>query len=241
MLVNIKSTQKQNVVNDVFDQIRQKLIDGNWAPGSRLPSEQELCSMLNVSRVSVRSAVQRLRDLGVVITRQGSGSYISEDFTPQSLNNKLRPVMNLSKEEFHDMMIFRQTVEFKCMELAVVHATHEDILALEDALNRMLVNKNDYKKYSEADFDFHLAIAKASQNKVFYNVMLSIKDSYYYYLEELNRALGITLESVDTHIKVYLAMKSRDAAAAVQILGETMAENLIAIERINQADPSDRG
>jgi len=237
--VNTKSTQKQNVVNDVFEQLRQKLIDGNWAPGSRLPSEQELCTLLNVSRVSVRSAVQRLRDLGVVITRQGSGSYISEDFTPQTLNNRLRPVMNLSKEEFHDMMVFRQTVEFKCMELAVIHATPEDILSLEQALNRMLVNKNDYKKYSEADFDFHLAIAKASQNKVFYNVMLSIKDSYYYYLEELNRALGITLESVDTHIKVYLAMKNRDASTAVQVLGETMAENIVAIERINQAISSD--
>ena len=237
--MSTKSTQKQNVVNDVFEQLRQKLIDGNWAPGSRLPSEQELCTMLNVSRVSVRSAVQRLRDLGVVITRQGSGSYISEDFTPQTLNNRLRPVMNLSKEEFHDMMVFRQTVEFKCMELAVIHATTEDILSLEHALNRMLVNKNDYKKYSEADFDFHLAIAKASQNKVFYNVMLSIKDSYYYYLEELNRALGITLESVDTHIKVYLAMKNRDASTAVQVLGETMAENIIAIERINQAISSD--
>jgi len=240
--VSMKSTQKNNVVNDVFEQLRQKLTDGSWTPGSRLPSEQELCSLLNVSRVSVRSAVQRLRDFGVVITRQGSGSYISEDFTPQSLNNRLRPVMDLSKEDFHDMMVFRQTVEFKCMELAVIHATTEDILALEQALNRMLVNKNDYKKYSEADFDFHLAIAKASQNKVFYNVMLSIKDSYYYYLEELNRALGITLESVDTHIKVYLAMKNRDAATAVQILGETMADNLVAIERINQpVSLDDRG
>lgn len=228
------SIQKQNVVNDVFEQIRQKLVDGSWAPGSRLPSEQMLSSALNVSRVSVRSAVQRLRDLGVVITRQGSGSYISEDFTPQVLNNKLHPVMNLSKEEFHDMMVFRQTVEFKCMELAVIHATEENILELEQALSRMLVNKNDYKKYSEADFDFHLAIAKASQNKVFYNVMLSIKESYYYYLEELNRALGITLESVETHIKVYLAMKNRDASTAVQVLGETMAENITAIEKINQ-------
>ena len=233
--MSIKSTQKQNVVNDVFEQIRKKLIGGTWTPGSRLPSEQELSSALNVSRVSVRSAVQRLRDLGIVITRQGSGSYIREDFTPQTLNTTLHPVMNLSKEEFHDMMVFRQTVEFKCMELAVIHATEEDILALEQALNRMLVNKNDYKKYSEADFDFHLAIAKASQNKVFYNVMLSIKDSYYYYLEELNRALGITLESVDTHIQVYLALKNRDAVTAVDVLGETMAENLIAIERINQA------
>ncbi|HGH5397516.1 TPA: FadR/GntR family transcriptional regulator [Raoultella planticola] len=232
--MSIKSIRKQNVVNEVFEQFREKLLDGSWAPGSRLPSEAELSGSLNVSRVSVRSAVQRLRDLGIVVTRQGSGTYINEDFIPQTLNNELRPVMHLSKEEFHDMMVFRQTVEFKCMELAVSKATEEDIAALEQALNRMLINKDDYKKYSEADFDFHLAIVKASQNKVFYNIMLSIKDIYYYYLEELNRALGITLESVEAHIKVYMAIKNRDSITAVHVLDEAMADNVTAIEKIKQ-------
>ncbi len=126
-----------------------------------------------------------------------------EDFTPQMLNSSARPLMHLSREAFNDMMVFRQTVEFKCVELAVEHATEDDITLLEQALNNMLINKGDYKKYSEADYEFHLAIIRASHNSVFYNVLKSIKDIYYYYLEELNRSLGITLESVEAHIKVF--------------------------------------
>lgn len=231
-ILSIKSIQKQNVVNEVYDQISAKLLDGSWSAGCRLPSEAELSTSFKVSRVSVRSAVQRFRDLGIVVTRQGSGSYVSDHFTPLMLSKNPRPIMHLSREEFHDMMIFRQTVEFKCVELAVTHATEEDICQLEQALNNMLINKDDYKKYSEADYEFHLAIVRASHNSVFYNVMSSIKDIYYYYLEELNRAIGITLESVEAHIKVYMSIKARDASTAVKVLNEAMSENVTAIDKI---------
>ncbi|WP_409310494.1 FadR/GntR family transcriptional regulator [Pectobacterium sp. B1J-3] len=234
--MSIKSIQKHNVVNAVYDQIKEKLLDGSWPPGSKLPSESELTASFNVSRVSIRSAVQRLRDLGIVITQQGKGSFVTKNLNQYSLLNEQQPIMHLSREEFHDMMIFRQTVEFKCMELAVQNATAEDITALEQALNRMLINKDDYKKYSQADFDFHLAIAKASQNKVFYNVMHSIKDIYYYYLEELNRALGISLESVEAHIKVFMAIKNRDSLTAVAVLNEAMSENVTAIEKLRKPE-----
>lgn len=63
--------------------------------------------------------------------------------------------------------------------------------------------------------------------------MSSIKDIYYYYLEELNRALGITLESVRAHIKVYMSIKNRDASTAVEVLNEAMSGNIIAIEKSN--------
>ena len=238
--MSIKSIQKQNVVSEVFEQIKEKLLDGTWGAGTRLPSEAELTVAFNVSRVSVRSAVQRLRDLGIVVTRQGSGSYVNDNFTPQMLNNGARPVMHLSREEFHDMMIFRQTVEFKCVELAVAQATEEDILRLEQALNNMLIHKNDYKKYSEADYAFHLAIVQASHNSVFINVMNAIKDIYYYYLEELNRALGITLESVEAHIKVYMSIKNRDATTAVAVLNEAMSENVLTIDSMNAAGSAEQ-
>lgn len=238
--MSIKSIQKQNVVTEVFEQIKEKLLDGTWGAGARLPSEAELTVSFNVSRVSVRSAVQRLRDLGIVVTRQGSGSYVNDNFTPQMLHNGARPVMHLSREEFHDMMIFRQTVEFKCVELAVAHATEDDILRLEQALNNMLIHKNDYKKYSEADYAFHLAIVQASHNSVFINVMNAIKDIYYYYLEELNRALGITLESVEAHIKVYMSIKNRDATTAVTVLNEAMSENVLVIDSMNAAGPGEQ-
>jgi GntR family transcriptional repressor for pyruvate dehydrogenase complex len=234
--MSIQSIQKHNVVNAVYEQIKEKLLDGSWPPGSKLPSEAELTASFNVSRVSIRSAVQRLRDLGIVVTQQGKGSFVSNDLSRQTLLNEHQPIMHLSKEEFHDMMIFRQTVEFKCMELAVKNATEENITELESALNRMLINKDDYKKYSQADYDFHLAIARASQNKVFYNIILSIKDIYYYYLEELNRALGISMESVEAHIKVFMAIKNRDSSTAVAVLNSSMNENVDAIDKLKTTE-----
>lgn len=233
--MGIKSIKKQNVVDIVYEQMKTNILDGVWSAGTKLPSEPELATSFDVSRVSIRSAVQKLRDLGVAVTYQGKGTFISEEFSPNLLlRDNAAPIMHLSKEEFLDMMVFRQTVEFKCMELAVQNATEEDIKALEQALSNMLMNKDNYKKYSEADFEFHLAIVKASQNSVFYNVMCSIKDIYYYYLEELNRVLGITLESVDAHLKVFLAIKNRDASTAMTVLNAAMADNSEAINRLRQ-------
>jgi GntR family transcriptional regulator, transcriptional repressor for pyruvate dehydrogenase complex len=230
--MNVEIVKTQNIVNIVYEQMKRNILEGLWPPGSKLPSESELIATFDVSRVSVRSAVQRLRGLGIVVTHQGKGTFVIKDLDQHGLLNDNQPIMHLSQEEFEDMRVFRQAVEFRCMELAVVNATSDDIALLEAALNRMLVNKDDYKRYSQADFDFHYAIVKASHNKIFIHAMDSIRHIYLYYLEELNRVLGITLESVNAHIKVYMAIKNHDAVAAAETLNEAMANN---VDAINEA------
>lgn len=225
----------QNIVNDVYEQMKHNIQDGVWPAGSKLPSESELIESFQVSRVSVRSAVQRLRGLGIVVSQQGKGTFVIEDLDEHGLNDN-QPIMHLSQAEFEDMRVFRQTVEFRCMDLAVQNATVADIALIEAALNRMLVNRDDYKRYSQADFDFHYAIVKASHNKIFIHAMDSIRHIYLYYLEELNRVLGITLESVNAHINVYMAIKNKDAATAAQMLNDAMASN---VEAMNDAHPNE--
>jgi GntR family transcriptional regulator, transcriptional repressor for pyruvate dehydrogenase complex len=228
--MNTEIVKTQNTVNIVYEQMKRNILEGLWPPGSKLPSESELIATFDVSRVSVRSAVQRLRGLGIVVTHQGKGTFVIKDLEQHGLLNDNHPIMHLSQEEFEDMRVFRQAVEFRCMELAVVNATDDDIALLEAALNRMLVNKDDYKRYSQADFDFHYAIVKASHNKIFIHAMDSIRHIYLYYLEELNRVLGMTLESVNAHIQVYMAIKNHDAVAAAATLSEAMASNVDAIK-----------
>lgn len=220
-----------NTVNAVYEHMKSNIQDGSWPPGSKLPSESELIAAFQVSRVSVRSAVQRLRGLGIVVSHQGKGTFVIDDLAAHGLLSD-QPILHLSQAEFEDMRVFRETVEFRCMQLAVENATREDIDLLEAALNRMLVNKDDYKRYSQADFDFHYAIVKASHNKIFIHAMDSIRHLYLYYLEELNRVLGITLESVNAHIQVYMAIKNQDAEAAARTLNEAMASN---VDAINEA------
>ena len=228
----IQSIPKNNIVDAVYEQMLNRILDGSWAEESKLPSEFELTDLFNVSRTSIRSAVQKLRDLGIIYTKHGKGSFVSTNLDKNRIVNMNNPIMHLSQEEFMDMRVFRQTVEFKCIELAAEHADENDIEMIEEALNRMLVNKNDYKKYSQADLDFHMAVANASHNKIFIKIIHDIKDIYYYYLEELNRVFGITLESIDAHIKIFMAIKEHDVETAKTSLNQAMETNIIAIDKL---------
>jgi GntR family transcriptional regulator, transcriptional repressor for pyruvate dehydrogenase complex len=234
MKLELNSIDKQNIVNSVYEQLKENIANGNWAPGSKIPSETQLQKMFNVSRVSIRSAIQRLRDLGIVVTYHGKGTFVCDDISEMSINDFV-PIMHLSEEEFLDMMVFRQTIEYKCLDLAVKNATIEDIESIEETLNEMFRYRDDYKKYSEADFNFHLAIAKASKNKVFYRVMHSIRDLYYYYLEELNRVLGITLESIEVHLQIFRAIQNKDAETAKKSLSNAMENNIDVIKKIKDS------
>lgn len=232
--MGLNSIDKQNIVNSVYEQLKEHIANGAWPPGSKIPSETQLQKMFNVSRVSIRSAIQRLRDLGIVVTYHGKGTFVSDDITGKSINDFV-PIMHLSEEEFLDMMEFRQTIEFKCLDLAVKNATKEDLDEIEKTLNDMFRNRDNYKKYSELDFNFHLAIAKASKNKVFYRVMHSIRDFYYYYLEELNRVIGITLDSIEVHLQIFRAIQNRDAEAAKNSLSKSMENNTEIIKKIKDS------
>lgn len=232
---NIESIPRNNIAEAVYQKMQQKILNGEWPKGEKLPSEFELSELFNVSRTSIRSAVQKLRNLGIIYTKHGRGSFVSSEIDTFRMPDQDKPILHLTKGEFMDMMLFRQTVEFKCIELAAQHATAEDIALIEEALNRMLVNKNDYKKYSQADLDFHMAIIHAAHNKVFSHAIKYIKGMYYFYLEELNRVLGVTLDSIDAHIKIFMAIKSHDVETAKQCLNKAMECNIVMINNLENA------
>ncbi|PAD16195.1 FadR/GntR family transcriptional regulator [Shouchella clausii] len=223
--MTFNSYNKTDVVTHVYEQLKDKILVGEWKPKSKLPSEWELANMFNVSRVSVRSAIQKLRDIGLVVTFQGKGSFVSQNVNRFGLND-FGIIMHLSQKEFLDMMVFRETIEFKCLELAAEKATDADFEEIEQALEKMEQSTNNYREYSEADYQFHLAVVKTSKNKLFYDTFLLLKDAYYYYLEELNRVIGVTEESKHSHYQILTALKSRDAMKAKKILSEAMQRNI---------------
>lgn len=228
--MGFKAVKKQNVVDVVYEQIKNNISNDTWVPGEKMPSEPQLASMFQVSRVSIRSAVQKLRDLGVVVTYQGKGTFIAENLNKDILLQDFsKPIMHLSENEFFDMLTFRKTVEFKCIELAVQNSTDEDLIKIENALSRMWLFTHDFKKYSAADYEFHMAIVAASKNSVFVKAMMLMKETYLFYLEEINRVFGISKESVDAHRDVYIAIQSGDSKKAIAILDDAMGNNVDAL------------
>jgi GntR family transcriptional regulator, transcriptional repressor for pyruvate dehydrogenase complex len=220
--MEIKTISKQYIVDEVYQQIVDKIKEGTWEPGEKLPSENQLCQMFGVSRTSIRSALQKASAYGIIEIRHGQGSFVL-DHPKVDVLDGIHLGMNMTDKEILDMLEFRETIEFKCIDLAVERATEEDVQSLEQALNKMIENKDDYKNYSLADFEFHLVFAKASKNDVLYNVMKNTK-AFYYYLEELNRVFGVNSDTLEGHQRQFHFFKNRDAEGIKNELRRGMEE-----------------
>ena len=80
----LKPIKKESVRVQVFWQLRDQILRRTWPPGSKLPSEKELCQTMGVSRVSIREGIQHLVSLGILETRHGEGTFVREWSREQS-------------------------------------------------------------------------------------------------------------------------------------------------------------
>ena len=80
-----RKISKISVVDQVADEMKEKIVSGEWKPGDKLPSESDIAQMYGVNRLSVRMALQKLGTLGIIETRVGEGSFVQEfSFYPRT-------------------------------------------------------------------------------------------------------------------------------------------------------------
>lgn len=149
--------------------------------GMRLPSERTLAAELQVSRASVREALQKLNSRGLLSTRPGGGSYLCKPLTPwadQRLNDPVKAAMVDDPSYQSDILEARQTLEAGTAWYAALRATEEDKQRLQycyDALCELQLN-GDAGLIARADARFHLMIAEASHNAVLLETMRGLFD-----------------------------------------------------------------
>ena len=223
-MASIKSIKKKSVAGEVFDQLKDMIATGTWEPGTKIPSEIELSKQFNVSRNTIRSAIQELKGIGVVKTKQGQGTFLC-DSAVDSVVKSIIPIGLLSDEEVIEIAQFRKTVELGSVQFAAVNRTEEDLKSIKKALKMMKDNLNNYQQYSKADYKFHLAIARASQNRYFYRVYISLKDIIYRHFEKMSKDLGTDI-SIEAHEKIYEAIKDKNEKIAVSVTMENINMSL---------------
>ncbi len=223
--MHIKSIKRKSVSEEVFDQIKDNIVKGVWKEAEKIPSENELCKIFNVSRVSVRSAIQKLQAVGILTTNQGQGSFVSTSMSGNILNGFI-PLLNINTEEFRDILEFREALEFKSIDLAVDRATEADLSKIGDALENMIKHRENYKEFTRFDYEFHLNIVKASKNKIFISIMQSYKSIFINYLEEMNKVYQTKDMSLENHKNIYDALLKGDNQRAKSIIRKSMDTNL---------------
>jgi|TARA_Y100000294_G_scaffold55517_1_gene52467 DNA-binding FadR family transcriptional regulator len=210
---------RERVCDFVVRQIEQLILEGALKPGDRLPAERKFAAQLRVSRPSLREGLQILSARGLLVTRRGGATEITESLDP-ALENPLLELISASPDAQQDVMELRHALESMAAYHAAARRTEIDIEVLRTAYKRMIGSHSEGDAVVEAtaDADFHLAIGEASHNVVLVHVMRSLfsllRRSIHYNLENLYQRPDNFKHLRDQHYHLMNAIIDGDPEAA---------------------------
>ena len=210
--INLQLIKKNNLVNEVYNQLLQMLASGQYPEGSKMPSETQLCEALGVSRNTVRTAMSKLIALGLVDNQQGFG-YRVRNMNVGLYANSILPCMLAKASDLVSVTEFRIGVESMAARLAAVHATPEQIERLREACDDAGKHMDSWDAFAKYDMAFHRTIADASRNPLFIRTSEMIESMYTVWLIGFQRNHGVE-KSHDFHYSIYQAVANHDPEAA---------------------------
>lgn len=154
----------------VQDAIRQYVIDNHLQPGDPLPAETELCRQLNVSRTSVREAIKALESIGLLETRRGSGVFI-RPFSLEPLLENLSFGMLSELNELDELLEIREVLETGMIAKAMARLSEEQVVALQDVIERMQERAAQGESFIEEDRRFHQLLFDGLGNRTFQRLL----------------------------------------------------------------------
>lgn len=223
--MGIQPVKKVNVGEQVFRQLKEMILKGEWPAEKKIPSENELAEMLHVSRITVRQALQKLNALGLIETRPGEGSFVKQPDAGDNMN-ALIPVMYLGNQSPKEVFEFRQIIETESVRLAAKRVSRKDIQALRDTLQEMIWcrDHSDPKGFSESDLQFHLQIAQITKNSLIIRINSILQDVLGRSMDEVISKMGCE-NGIYYHEQIIKAVEAHDEEKAVQLMKEHIEKN----------------
>lgn len=214
--MKIQPIKRVSVSEQVFAQLRQGVIEGEWRAGEKLPSENELADSFGVSRVTIRHAIHNLVALGLAETRPGGGTYIKLP-NPGAWMQSMIPIAYLSANDTIEVLDFRYVLEIETVGLAVERCNDDDVNALRNQLSLMLKSTGDFMAFSSADLDFHAMIAKITRNSLIVETSGILREILDVCMRQTVESLGVEI-GIPFHQQLIMAFEERDAEKAKDIM-----------------------
>ena len=222
--------------DQVAEQLSAEIKQGRLAPGDKLPTEARLVEQFAVSRTVVREAVSRLKSLGLVDSRQGSGVFVSAQQPFAPLNFEARHAA--SQEAVVQMVEVRRALEAEVAALAAERRSASDLQAIEQAVQALDQAVASGGDGVTEDVNFHRAIAEATRNP-FLIQTLGYLSQFLHGATQVTRAnearRGDFAAAVRSeHQAILKAIQAGNPTEARQAAAAHMGN---AITRIRKADP----
>lgn len=224
-----KPIRPKKISEEIVEQIKVLISQGELKPGERIPSERELSALLSVSRPSVREAIMCLEAMGLVESRQGGGTYVLS-LTETTLNGPLSQMVEENPNLLHALVEVRQGLESWSAYLAAKRATDEEIQGLGTIIEEMRKQVKKGGWDAEVDGRFHYSITSATHNTLQLHVLNTIHGLFHTTIEvalaEFYRKAGYIELLFRHHEEIYKAIAARnpDLAREKMMVHLTMVE-----------------
>ncbi|WP_028224235.1 FadR/GntR family transcriptional regulator [Paraburkholderia ferrariae] len=210
-----------NMPARIYSDILNRIIEGEYKEGERLPTEHMLAERFATSRPTVREALAQLRADGIIATRHGSGTTVMRRPDPDV--RRFAPLESLS--DIRRCYEYRVVVEAGAAALAAQKADDADIEAIQREWDNLQTIIETSGIGAKDDFAFHLAVARASKNPFFITALSGIQEQMVFSMN-LSRNLSL-VKSIERqrivqqeHLEVLEAVRSRDPERASRAMRE---------------------
>lgn len=216
--MKFKAIKSSYIYESVINQILDMLKIGEIKAGDKLPTERDLSKKLCISRSSLREALKILELKGIILNKQGKGRFV-RGLRKGDIFDSENILLSLEKSSILDLLEAREVFEVKIVELAAQRATDEDINLIEKALINTKIDEDlNFGDYHLNDREFHIAIANASHNFVFLNILTLNIDLLRDFRKKAWGIPGRKKSYFEEHKEIFEAIKRHDSFSAAKLM-----------------------
>jgi DNA-binding FadR family transcriptional regulator len=221
----LQRVEKQRVAEEIVGQLRALILQGQYAPGDKLPPERRLAADLGVNRASLREAIKQLEHMGLVKTRQGDGTRVLDWMQTAGIELVRHLVERGSPGILRDVLEFRTIFGREVARLAAARATADNLTALE-RVAAQAADETDPAALLRLDLEFYVALTEASRNqlcKLLINTIRGAVSSYGVFFAQLNPPPA---EMRRHHKAVLKALRAQDAEGAARHVDSYLVQGM---------------
>lgn len=203
----------EGIANHIKDLIKS----GSLQPGDKLPTERNLAAYLGVGRSSLREAIHILETMGFVEKNKRKGIFIRSLSAPV-LSNPLRTIIEEDTEKLFQLYEIRKDIELASVCFAAKRRTRKDLDRIEAVLKKMERDAHQNHVSIEDDTEFHLSVARATQNVIRVHILKNIFQLYAefinFVIDTVSREKSDTMMNLSLHQKIFGAIQAGDSREA---------------------------
>ena len=206
-----KTTTVEAIVNLLIDRINQ----GLYPPGEKLPSERLLQDELGVGRLALREALSRLNAMGIIETSQGKGTWVLDDVKSETFRGVLVPYFALKNaKRLEDLMVARGMLESEIAGLAAQQRSETDLASLYQVVEHAFPATVSLEEVARQDLLFHRMLAEIIDNGFLAKMHEALIDHIRLFLNEYVKSKEGPAEVMRPHLPILHAIEAQDSERA---------------------------